>query len=230
MQKKLSSYEGSGSVGADAKRAPQVWIARWLDYTEKYGMAYLLSNGCVGVFFNDTSKIVLASNGEDFEYIERSPSTKHTKQNDYAPVLPVHHTMSNYPDSLKKKVTLLRHFKGFLFEEQRKRGAMDSDEEAAITRGSGSSDLTFVKKWIRTPDAILFRLSNRTVQVNFKDTSSIVLCSESSLVTYADKSGNRSNHVLSKILHEGRPDISRRLRYTRDILHQLSVGKRKENV
>eukprot|EP01138_Halocafeteria_seosinensis_P014851 gb/GECG01015161.1/.p1 GENE.gb/GECG01015161.1/~~gb/GECG01015161.1/.p1 ORF type:complete len:793 (+),score=103.22 gb/GECG01015161.1/:1-2379(+) len=230
MQERLSTYEGGGSRNADARDAPQIWIARWLDYTEKYGMAYLLSNGCIGVFFNDTSKLVLASNGEDFEYVERSPSTKHTKHSEHTPVVCEHHTMSNYPDSLKKKVTLVRHFKGFLFEEQRKKGRTGSEEEAAIAKGSGTSDLTFVKKWIKTPDAILFRLSNRTVQVNFKDTSSIILCSESSLVTYADKSGNRSHHVLSKILHEGRPDISRRLRYTRDILHQLSVGKRKDGV
>lgn len=37
---------------------PSHWIGKWIDYSEKYGLGYLLCNGCVGVIFNDGSKIV----------------------------------------------------------------------------------------------------------------------------------------------------------------------------
>lgn len=209
---------------------PAVWVSAWLDYSEKYGMAYLLSNGSVGVFFNDTTKIILASNGENFEYVERASSKQDSEghnQKDKRTPQRQRYTMTDYPQDLKKKVTLLRHFKGFLFEEQRKKESVSEEETACLAAGSNTEDMPFVKKWVRTRHAILFRLSNRTVQVNFKDKTSIVLSAEAPLITYLDQSGNRTHHVLATILNEGRPDISRRLRYTKDILHQLIVGTSK---
>jgi len=32
---------------------------KWIDYTSKYGLGYVLSNGAVGVFFNDATKIII---------------------------------------------------------------------------------------------------------------------------------------------------------------------------
>ena len=39
-------------------------------------MGYLLSNGSAGVFFNDSSKIILQVNGSCFEYLERKPGER----------------------------------------------------------------------------------------------------------------------------------------------------------
>ena len=41
----------------------EVYVKRWVDYTSKYGLGYLLSNGSTGIFFNDSSKIVLSPKG-----------------------------------------------------------------------------------------------------------------------------------------------------------------------
>jgi len=43
-----------------------VWVKKWVDYSAKYGLGYLLSNGCFGVFFNDSSKIILNVNEQYF--------------------------------------------------------------------------------------------------------------------------------------------------------------------
>eukprot|EP00826_Nyctotherus_ovalis_P020235 TRINITY_DN1633_c0_g4_i1.p1 TRINITY_DN1633_c0_g4~~TRINITY_DN1633_c0_g4_i1.p1 ORF type:complete len:329 (+),score=84.74 TRINITY_DN1633_c0_g4_i1:345-1331(+) len=40
----------------------EVWVAKWVDYSGKYGLGYLTSSGCFGVFFNDTTQIVLHTN------------------------------------------------------------------------------------------------------------------------------------------------------------------------
>eukprot|EP00826_Nyctotherus_ovalis_P034798 TRINITY_DN2927_c0_g2_i10.p1 TRINITY_DN2927_c0_g2~~TRINITY_DN2927_c0_g2_i10.p1 ORF type:complete len:435 (-),score=115.76 TRINITY_DN2927_c0_g2_i10:656-1891(-) len=45
-----------------ANRTSETWIARWLDYSSKYGLGFVTTNGCVGVHFNDNSKIVLHRN------------------------------------------------------------------------------------------------------------------------------------------------------------------------
>ncbi len=36
----------------------EVWVKKWVDYSSKYGLGYILSNGMTGVFFNDSTKIV----------------------------------------------------------------------------------------------------------------------------------------------------------------------------
>lgn len=37
---------------------PAVWVTRWCDYSDKYGLAYQLTNKNIGVFFNDNTKLV----------------------------------------------------------------------------------------------------------------------------------------------------------------------------
>lgn len=37
----------------------EIYVKKWVDYSSKYGLGYLLSNGATGVFFNDSTKIVL---------------------------------------------------------------------------------------------------------------------------------------------------------------------------
>lgn len=48
-------------------------MKKWVDYSTKYGLGYLLSDGSTGVYFNDSTKIILDKAGENFEYIEKKP-------------------------------------------------------------------------------------------------------------------------------------------------------------
>ena len=82
-------------------------------------------------------------------------------------------------------------------------------------------ELPFLKKWVRTRHSILFRLSNRTVQVVFFDRTEVLLSSEARVVTYLDKQGLRIQHSLDEVLRTGRADITKRLRYTKDIMYRL---------
>ncbi len=41
----------------------EIWVKKWVDYSNKYGVGYLLSNGCNGVFFNDSTKILMDPEG-----------------------------------------------------------------------------------------------------------------------------------------------------------------------
>jgi polo-like kinase 1 len=53
-------------TNAESYRA-EVWVKKWVDYSSKYGLGYLLSNGSTGVFFNDSTKIIMDPKGETFE-------------------------------------------------------------------------------------------------------------------------------------------------------------------
>lgn len=58
------------------KDQQEVYVKKWVDYSTKYGLGYLLSNGSSGVFFNDCTKLILDPTKEYFEYIERRASDK----------------------------------------------------------------------------------------------------------------------------------------------------------
>jgi polo-like kinase 1 len=42
----------------------ETWVEKWVDYSDKYGLGYKLSNGVVGAHFNDITKIILDSKGK----------------------------------------------------------------------------------------------------------------------------------------------------------------------
>jgi polo-like kinase 1 len=129
------------------------------------------------------------------------------------------HTLVKYPKELQKKVTLLQHFRSYL--EGEGAGKEDKDKEDGLQRKI--TNPVYVKKWMRTKHAIMFRLSNKIVQVNFQDHTEIILSSESKEVTYVNKKGERLTYPLTTALESTDSEMSKRLKYTKDILtHMLS--------
>jgi polo-like kinase 1 len=189
---------------------PDVWVQKWVDYSSKYGLGYLLSNGSIGVFFNDSSKIILETGTSDFNYIER-------KLPDRQEVI-YPNNLNSYSDELKKKVTLLQHFKSYL-EGESPANPIKADADA------DKKNMVYVKKWMRTKHAIMFRLSNKIVQVCFLDRTEIILSSESRVVTYVNKKQERSTYDLSSALESTNYEMTKRLKYTKDILtHMLALN------
>ena len=209
-------------------KGPDTWVKKWVDYSSKYGLGYLLSNGYSGVFFNDSSKIILNPTNKEFFYIERRVSDKQEIINS--------HNMDDYPKELQKKVTLLNHFKNYLegesnpsSESQPKEPQSEvKEKEKDVNDEEKKKPYTYVKKWMRTRHAIMFRLSNKIVQVCFQDKTEIILSSESRVVTYCNKKGERMTYPLSTALEMSNYEMTKRLKYTKDILtHMLTMNQQK---
>ena len=213
-------------------RPPPYWVSKWVDYSNKYGLGYQLCDGSIGVYFNDASKIILNAAETHFEYLENKRSgtarlegcTMHGEgaydkhcQACTAGAERSFHPLDNFPAALQKKVTLLKHFRNYLKEHAHKSSLQ---LPGAVTLPQ-VSDMTYLKKWLRTRHAIIFRLSNKTVQVNFYDHTKVILSSEAQVVTYVNKQRECSTHRLATVVNEPLPDLISRLRYTKDILYQL---------
>ncbi len=146
--------------------------------------------------------------GHKFFYYERKAVSNTEKQD-----VMTQHTLSDYPKELQKKVTLLQHFRSYL----------ETSASANEKNAEALTDMVYVKKWMRTKHAIMFRLSNKIVQVNFQDHTEILLNSESRLVTYVNKKGERSTLPLNQALESNNNEMTKRLKYTKDILtHMLN--------
>lgn len=76
----LSTIKPKGREEGEEKGAnmmhSEIHVKKWVDYSTKYGLGYLLSDGSTGVYFNDSTKIILDQKNETFEYIEKKPGEK----------------------------------------------------------------------------------------------------------------------------------------------------------
>ena len=187
-----------------------VYVVKWVDYSSKYGLGYLLSNHNVGIFFNDLSKIVYNPKGTNFLFVERNPNNR-------IELITPHFFNEDFNKELNKKVTLLNHFKKYLLEEENEN--IQTNEKYNINE----KNYVYVKKWMRTKQAILFRLSNKIIQVCFLDTTEIILKNDTKQITYINKKNERKNYSYNSALESEDHEMNKRLKYTKEMLaHILS--------
>lgn len=211
---------GPQDASSHAGVMPELWVTKWVDYSSKYGVGYILSDGSVGVYFNDSTKIILAPDSSTFDYVTRRTQEK--------PEVRSTHTLDSYPDELKKKVTLLRHFKNYMLTDvlEKKDGATVGESSLPVAKQSAparymSGQAPYVKKWTRNKYAIFFQLSNKIVQVVFFDKTEAIVSSKSHMVTYVDKLGQVCSYPLSSVSDVPCPELARRLKHTKDIMVNL---------
>ena len=205
-KKGLNNQIGSNNLA-------DVSVKKWIDYSSKYGLGYILSDGIIGVYFNDSTKIIYKPNGANFIYIERNATEK-------TEIITPHVFSEEFPKDLNKKVILLQHFKAYLLEENK-----NSPIERKESENIDEKHYVYVKKWMKTKHAILFRLSNKIVQVSFLDQTEIILNSETKVVTYMDKKGQLSTYALNTALDSSNYEMTKRLKYTKQILMHMLTAK-----
>ena len=212
--------------GKSATKSADVYVKKWVDYSSKYGLGYYLSNNCSGVFFNDCTKVIYHPEGDFFQYVEKTADRGEKTQT---------YSLESYPSSLHKKVTLLLHFRSYL-EGKKAAQCLAKDDAKELTPAQiqkwlgNTTSMIYLKKWMKTKHASLLRLSNKIVQVAFNDKTEIILSSESKLVTYVNKKGERLEYAIGNALDSENTEMARRLKYTKEILtHMLNTKTRTKN-
>ncbi|EPY26200.1 polo-like kinase 1 [Strigomonas culicis] len=210
---------------------PGVWVTECADFSAKYGLCYRLNTGHTGAHFNDSTKMVWEPITDRVEYYARVKVELPQRGGETAlfarDQLEAFH-MSQHPGTLDKKVTLIKYFKSYLGRARNTKDKVEvvscsayvSAQPARITDPHVGEDFVYVKRWLRTPEAIVFRLSNKTVQVCFNDRAEVILSSEWKVVTYTDPSGKRQTLPLSSVATQSE-EAADRLRFTKNILYQL---------
>jgi POLO box duplicated region len=222
---RIKVYGSSPPRPISSRRGPQKWVTRYVDYTSKYGLGFLLNDACSGVYFNDSTKTALEADGDTFQYIERRKLEDDGTSRRGETVLETY-SLDDYPESLTKKVTLLQHFRNYLLEQQMK---SEGDDFTGFRRSSDAfsrTELVYVKKWVRTKHAIMFFLSNKTVQVVFYDQTELLFTPDTAYLTYVDKKRSRCTFNFTDELIGSSAEIEKRLKYTKEIMVQLLSGNR----
>jgi polo-like kinase 1 len=184
---------------------PPFAVKLWWDYSRRYGLGYILMNGVCGVCFNDSSRMVVSSDGSFTQYWE-SPKAIEMEICD-----------PNDDDSpLKKKMLLMQRFRTELV---RRAGDAEVDsDDVQVT----DQPLKHVKYWARTEKGILFRMADRDVQANFRDHTKIVMERSTKRIFFVN--GPALQVVSVKDIKEGAPNpaIMERLADIREMATHLA--------
>lgn len=194
-------------------QTPKVFVSKWIDYSNKYGLGYQLTNGSVGVYFNDSTSIILSANDVNFEYLEYARGSEKTVMNRHG------YQLTQHPDHLQKKVTLLKHFKSYMQEHLYNPNQYSYKDDQSV------HNLDFLVKYMRTKHAVLFRLTNRVVQINFFDHTKLILSKDAQVITFINRERQLVTLSLADILSKQENEIISRLKYARDILETLTQGR-----
>ncbi|KAJ6510017.1 kinase-like domain-containing protein [Mycena vitilis] len=214
----------------------RVFIVSWVDYCNKYGMGYALTDGSVGVHFNDSTSLVMSCDKIHFDYITPTanaagasalgPPTAHSSN----------HTITTYPSSLKSKVYLLKHFERYIMDR------LYGEYEYTYENKERTIGMDWVVKYLRMKHVIVFLMSHGAIQFNFYDHSKIILSSHGNLVTHIDKTYSMTKWTLRQIVKlalNGQPGLDKeqaklivklmeKLKYCKEVLTSIQAASGKE--
>lgn len=130
---------------------PKKFVVSWLDYTAKYGMGVVLSDGTVSVHFNDSSSVSLSPAKQHVEYLGPPTDSRVQERRNFE--------AESYPSELKTKVFLLHHFENYML------GKLLSEQPYTYVDTKLNKGMVYIERYLRMKHVILFRLSNRILQV-----------------------------------------------------------------
>jgi polo-like kinase 1 len=138
-----------------------LWVIKWLDYSDKYGFGYQLSDDSIGISFNDGTKMIQLAESQSIHYIEFDG-----KESYYI-------SEEEMPPEHNKKIRLLNYFVKYM-KENLARAMQDKwspSEPGCIAR------LPHLWTWFRSATSVVMILTNGTIQINKLRTHvKIVIC------------------------------------------------------
>uniref|UniRef100_A0A667X936 Serine/threonine-protein kinase PLK n=1 Tax=Myripristis murdjan TaxID=586833 RepID=A0A667X936_9TELE len=189
--------KGSGSCNLQ-------WVTKWVDYSNKYGFGYQLSDHTVGVLFNNGTHMSLLPDRKTIHYYAELG---------HCSVFPT----CEVPEHFVGQVTVLKYFSHYMEENLMDGGDLVSMTDAHMPR-------LYLLQWLKSDRALMMLFNNGTFQVNFyHDHTKIILCcqKEDYMLTYINEDRVSKTFKLNSLLTSGCPtDLRERMEYSLNMLLQ----------
>uniref|UniRef100_A0A8C6VR52 Serine/threonine-protein kinase PLK n=1 Tax=Nothobranchius furzeri TaxID=105023 RepID=A0A8C6VR52_NOTFU len=175
-----------------------LWVTKWVDYSNKYGFGYQLSNKSIGVLFNEGTHLSLCDQRKKVHYC--LTNNKHF-------TFPTH----SLPEQLRSQKQIVELMANYMEQNLMEGGDLHCEEQV-----SGSPPLLL--QWVKTDHALVMLFNNGTLQVNFyTDHTKIILCKSSDdsyLLTYITRERVSYTYLLSMLNEMGcTSELRHRLKY-----------------
>ena len=146
LEQGLANFHGSSVEEIVDSSCLPSYVVKWVDYSNKWGFGYVLSDGTVGVLFRDFSRISINSKAVSFT---NSKGTIFEMTKDQAEACQV--------EEIATRMRLLRHISDYM--ERNLAGGLPPSQ----TSRSPCQELV---KWHRSVDSVALQLTGSVLQVN----------------------------------------------------------------
>ncbi|XP_062310465.1 serine/threonine-protein kinase PLK2b [Osmerus eperlanus] len=180
------------------------WVTKWVDYSNKYGFGYQLSDHTVGVLFNNGTHMSLLPDRKTIHYYAELGQCS---------VFPT----TEVPEHFVAQVTVLKYFAHYMEENLMDGGDLVSMSDTHLPR-------LYLLQWLKSDRALMMLFNDGTFQVNFyHDHTKIILCTQRDeyMLTYINEDRVSTTFRLSALLASGCPsDLRQRMEYSLNMLTQ----------
>lgn len=164
---------------------PPMLVSKWVDYSNKHGFSYQLSNNDIGVSFN---------NGETVLKSADSGQVWHITPNSQSGWSATNFDAFSHPPELKKDLETLEFFTKYM------NANLCTISDKANTH---REDTVFLRRYSRQSQFIMFELSDGSFQFNFKDHNKICLTQAGQVITHVSSSRKSETMPLIEVLKLG---------------------------
>ncbi|XP_047357049.1 serine/threonine-protein kinase PLK1-like [Vespa velutina] len=190
-----------------------LFVTKWIDYSNKYGLGFQLSDKSVGVLFNDNTKISYTHDRRRVEYMTIDDEVTR------------YHRERDIPVPLQKKLELLHHFTQYMDEFLTEGGEIK--KYRTTMKQSKNAYVPRMRRWLRTDKAIVMELTVPLLQVNFfVDHTKIIVSQETGkgyLITYINTGRHVSSYWLNDLRDFGcTADLYERLYYVCKVTREFA--------
>ena len=136
-----------------------IFVSKWVDYTNRFGFVFKLSDGSVGVLFNDTTKLGLRRREGLVEVTDMKGKhyTFATDENSNTHIWP----------EIRLRIENLEAYTKYM--DKFLNDTVIRGEAVRVISTSHKTAVPQLKRWHRTGSCIGMELNNNMVQINFKE-------------------------------------------------------------
>lgn len=204
-------------------------ITKVFDYSNKFGILYFVNNTHIGVVFNDFSNIIKTMNKsknntsfpntKTFDYIYIDKNAKTSQNFDEI-------GLENFLSSKKTSRQIIQKFE--LFKQVVKQHQNDFSNIQSKSTFSENNTLFFVRKFMITKAGIVFRLSNKILQIMMNDKTFLCFTTEKNSFDYINTKGEETEYYIEKVMNSEDLELIKKIRLAKNIL--INYGKTQKEI
>ncbi|KAG9488220.1 serine/threonine-protein kinase PLK2 [Eleutherodactylus coqui] len=200
----LENMPDSDSIPKEHMTTSFHWVTKWVDYSNKYGFGYQLSDHTVGVLFNNGAHMSLLPDKKTVHYYAELGQCSIF-------------AATEAPEQFISQVTVLKYFSHYMEENLMDGGDLPSVTDVCRPR-------LYLLQWLKSDKALMMLFNDGTFQVNFyHDHTKIIIANQSDeyLLTYINEDRMSTTFRLSTLLMSGGSnDLRNRMEYALNMLLQ----------
>lgn len=177
-----------------------IYCLKWIDYSSKYGIGYILSDGNIGTFFKDGTKMIYRPNGCKLIYLDKDSNITNI-------------FLLDNSKEMKTKIKLLLSFKAMLLDER-----VYEPTKRRNSQNINMKNFVYISTIIKTNKGYRFRLSNETTQMSFLDKTHIFINKNTESIIYFDENESIETYTYENVNSKGSKILREKINFCLEIM------------